>query len=132
MILFNKEALVQFNGVHVTDHNRSAFPNSPEFIKNDQRTATGKLRRDFIAIKNSYDMSWEDLPWFDDETVDGNMGAQSLINFITSNTGTFTLTVTNKDETETSYTVMFESFDWELTKRWGTDFYNISVSLVEV
>lgn len=131
-ITFAKDALIQFGGTYVTDHNRDGFPVKNEIIKNDIRTANGSLRRDHIAVKKEWSLNWTDLPWLDSETVDGYMGAQSIINFIDSNTGSWTMTITEKDLTTTAYTVMFTDYDWELTKRWGTDFYDISVSIAEV
>jgi hypothetical protein len=129
---FTRPALIQWNNNSLSDHNRSELDIDPNRIRNDMRTATGALRRYHIADKREFNWSWEMLPEDDSDTVDGFWGADSIIGFFNSTTGTFTLSLINEDNTETDYTVLFDDFSYTVVKRWDTYWYDIDVKLVEV
>lgn len=124
--------LITFNGNPVTDHNRSELDVGIEAIEEDRRMADGSLRRYYVARKRSFSMSWDMLPTEDSETVDGYWGGNSIETFYNLNTGSFTLGVTNKNETVTNYTVVFKDYSRNVQKRWDVHFWNISIRLEEV
>jgi hypothetical protein len=132
-----RTALVTFNGSAVTDHNRGEVGESVERIGGSTRTARGTLRRYHVADKHSFNISWDMLPGPDNKTVDGFWGADSIISFYNTTTGSFTLGMTTDvwDETEytvRTYTVVFSDFDYSIEKRWSRYFYSISLALEEV
>ena len=124
--------LITFGGNPVTDHNRSALDIGIEAIEESNRMADGTLRRYFVARKRTFNMSWDMLPTADADTADGYWGAASIENFYNATTGSFTLGVTNVDETVTNYTVMFNDFSKDIVKRWDIHFWDIDISLEEV
>lgn len=131
-LTFYRDALVRFNGNRVSDHNRSNVDRSPERIGNSVRTARGALRKNHVADKLSFSMSWATLPEKDDHTVDGFWGAESLIEFFNNTTGEFTLTLENSDGSSSIYTVVFTDFDYSVVHRFQKYYYDISLSVEEV
>ncbi len=132
MLVFPKDALLRFNGNRVSDHNRSPLEISTERIGRQVRTVNGTLRKYHVADKKTFSVSWEMLPHMDSKTVDGFWGANSLRDFFNSTTGEFTLTIENFDGTEINYTVVFTDFSRTLNKRWGANYYDVSLTMEQV
>jgi hypothetical protein len=65
----------------VTEHNRSALELSTERIERVVRTSNGTLRKNHIADKKKFQLSWEMLPSYRTLTVDGGWGAEDLRSF---------------------------------------------------
>ena len=68
----------------VTEHNRSALELSTERIEKVVRTSNGTLRKNHIADKRKFQLSWDMLPSYRTLTVDGGWGAEDLKNFYES------------------------------------------------
>jgi len=70
-----KDSLIYVKGVgateytKLTDHNRSALGVNMEEISNSQRTANGTMRKNVIAQKHRFDLSWKDVPNMSQYTV---------------------------------------------------------------
>ena len=117
----------------LSDHNRSELAISPERIENRRRMADGTMRTFFVAQKRTFKTSWEDLPRDDNQTADGFMGTNSIVNFYNAHKGSFEIVLTRADNSTETVLVMFDSFDYKLSKRSTyTELYNIEMSLVEV
>jgi len=131
----------------VTEHNRAPLSLNVERIESGQRMSNGTLRKYFVADKLNINVSWEMLPSFRNETVDGGWGAEDLKNFYESaaGRGAFRIklnpTVFDKDLVEQSdgaladdytYTVMFASCDFTLLKRGLQPFWSVNISLEQV
>ena len=71
----------------VTEHNRSPLEIGIERIEMSTRTSNGTLRKNHIADKRSFSMSWEMLPSYRSLTVDGGWGAEDLREFYLSDDG---------------------------------------------
>lgn len=117
----------------LSDHNRSELSITPERLENKKRMADGTLRTYVVATKRNFKTSWEWLPRDNNQTVDGFLGGKEIVQWYFDKLGSFEIVLTNgKNETETVL-VMFDSFDWKITKRSKyTDFYDIDMSLSEV
>lgn len=131
----------------VTEHNRSPLSLSTERIDKFTRMANGSARKYFVADKLNLSVSWEMIPSFRNETVDGGWGAEDLKNFYESAAGRekfrikLNPTVFSTDLVEQSdgalvddytYWVMFSSADFTLIKRGLQPFWSVNISLVEV
>jgi len=131
----------------VTEHNRAPLSLNTERIESGQRMSNGTLRKYFVADKLNINVSWEMIPSFRNETVDGGWGAEDLKNFYESaaGRGAFRIklnpTVFDKDLVEQSdgaladdytYTVMFASCDFTLLKRGLQPFWSVNISLEQV
>ena len=77
----------------VTEHNRSPLEISIERIEAITRTSNGTLRKNHIADKRSFSVSWEMLPSYRDLTVDGGWGAEDLRQFYLSDDGKKTFNI---------------------------------------
>ena len=131
----------------VTEHNRSPLSFNVERIDKFTRMANGAARKYFIADKLNISASWEMIPSFRNQTVDGGWGAEDLKNFYESaaGRGAFSIklnpTVFSTDLVEQSggalvddytYSVMFSSADFTLIKRGLQPFWSVNISLVQV
>jgi hypothetical protein len=117
----------------LSDHNRSAINVTMDRIENRKRMADGTMRTFVVATKRQWKASWEDLPRDNNQTADGFWGAISLIDFYQSTLGSFELVITDGTNATETAVVMFDSFDFKLSKRsLYTDFYDIDLSVVEV
>lgn len=126
-------SLMKFGVNRITDHKRSPIDIDYKRIEFRKRMVNGRLRRLLVAEKRTFKVSWEDLPKNDNQTVDGFWGALSLINFYETNEQGFDLTITKGDNSTEIIPVMFESFNYTITKRSGyTDLYNINMTLEEI
>ena len=131
----------------VTEHNRAPLSLNTERIESGQRMSNGTLRKYFVADKLNVNVSWEMIPSFRNETVDGGWGAEDLKNFYESaaGRGAFRIklnpTVFSTDLVEQSdgaladdytYTVMFTSCDFTVVKRGLQPFWSVNISLEQV
>ena len=131
----------------VTEHNRAPLSINTERIETGQRMANGTMRKYFIADKLNLSVSWEMIPSFRNETVDGGWGAEDIKSFYESaaGRGPFRIklnpTVFSTDLVEQSggaleddytYTVMFTSCDFTLLKRGLQPYWSVNISLEQV
>lgn len=117
---------------NVTDHNRAEMGISFERIENMQRMINGTMRKYVIADKREFSTSWDMVPGPSNYTVDGFAGADAMEAFYLAQLGAFNMELTYSTTTLQTVSVMFSSFSRTLQKRGKYDFYNVSVSLVEV
>jgi hypothetical protein len=126
-------SIMKFNGTRVTDHNRQGFSITPEKIEFKKRMANGTLRKFVVDEKRRFKAVWKSLPKLDEQTADGFMGAESIIDFYNSNIGAFNLTVTYGDNSTEVISVMFQDISYRITNRSiYTDLYEIDLSMEEV
>ena len=131
----------------VTEQNRAPLSLNVERIESGQRMSNGTLRKYFIADKLNISASWEMIPSFRNETVDGGWGAEDLKAFYESaaGRGAFRIklnpTVFSTELIEQSdgaladdytYTVMFTSCDFTVVKRGLQPFWSVNISLEQV
>ena len=125
----------------VTEHNRSPLEISIERIEMSTRTSNGTLRKNHIADKRSFSMSWEMLPSYRDLTVDGGWGAEDLREFYLSDDGkkTFNIRInlakTGSDQSSSgyeSYTVSFSNCSFSVLKRGLQPHWSVSLTMDEV
>lgn len=125
----------------ITDHNRSEFAVDSNRIERTTRMANGTLRKFFIADKKNFSVSWDLVPSYRTETVDGYWGAEDLRTFYSSDEGkgTFDIRI-NFAKNGTSqvlsgyeqYTVSITGCSFNLVKRGIQAHWNISLSMEEV
>ena len=125
----------------VTEHNRSALELSTERIEKVVRTSNGTLRKNHIADKKKFQLSWEMLPSYRTLTVDGGWGAEDLRSFYFGDEGKqsfnirINLAKTGTDQSSSgfeSYTVIISSCNFTVVKRGLQPHWNVSLSLDEV
>lgn len=127
-----RPAYVRFNGNNLSDHNRSDVSVELDRIEQRTRVASGRMRKFYVADKHSFGLSWSDLPETAAKTIDGKWGASEIISFYHSTPGEFTLGLVQSNGTLKTYTVVFTDFSANPVKRWGTYYYDLSLSLEEV
>jgi hypothetical protein len=125
----------------ITDHNRSEFSVDSNRIERTTRMANGSLRKFFIADKKSFSLSWELVPSYRTETVDGYWGAEDLRTFYASDEGkgTFNIRINFAKDGSSQvssgyeqYTVSIKDCSFTLVKRGIQAHWNISLSMEEV
>ena len=125
----------------VTEHNRSALELSTERIERIVRTSNGTLRKNHIADKKKFQLSWEMLPSYRTLTVDGGWGAEDLRSFYFGDEGKqsfnirINLAKAGTDQSSSgyeSYTVIISSCNFTVVKRGLQPHWNVSLSLDEV
>lgn len=125
----------------VTEHNRSALELGTERIEKIVRTSNGTLRKNYVADKRKFQLSWEMLPAYRTLTVDGGWGAEDLRTFYFGDEGkqSFNIRVnlakTGSDQSSTgyeSYTVIISSCNFTVVKRGLQPHFNVSLTLDEV
>lgn len=125
----------------VTEHNRSALEVSTERIERVVRTSNGTLRKNHIADKRQFQISWDMLPSYRTLTIDGGWGAEDLRSFYFGDEGKqsfnirINLAKTGSDQSVTgfeSYTVIISSCNFTVVKRGLQPHWNVSLSLDEV
>ena len=125
----------------VTEHNRSALEIGTERIEKIVRTSNGTLRKNHIADKRQFQLSWEMLPAYRTLTVDGAWGAEDLRSFYFGDEGkqSFNIRVnlakTGSDQSSSgyeSYTVIISSCNFTVVKRGLQPHFNVSLTLDEV
>jgi hypothetical protein len=126
-------AAIEINRRFLTDHNRSELSIQNDRLANDVRTQFGELRRYFKADKKTFSVSWDMLTHDAESTVDGNLGAEDMIEFFESITGVADLTIYYDFGDEKEYKVVITSFSATLKKRWNPyRFYDVSLTMEEV
>lgn len=124
---------IEINGNFLTDHNRSELSIDNDRMVNDVRTQFGELRRYYRADKKKFSVSWDMLPQGFEDTVDGNLGAEDMIELFESITGAADLVIYYDFGDEKSYKVVVTSFSATLRKRWNPyRFYQVSLEMEEV
>jgi hypothetical protein len=125
----------------VTEHNRSPLEIGIERIEMSTRTSNGTLRKNHIADKRSFSMSWEMLPSYRSLTVDGGWGAEDLREFYLSDDGkkTFNIRInlakTGSDQSSSgyeSYTVSISECSFSVVKRGTQPHWNVSLTMDEI
>jgi hypothetical protein len=125
----------------VTEHNRSALELSTERIERVVRTSNGTLRKNHIADKKKFQLSWEMLPSYRTLTVDGGWGAEDLRSFYFGDEGKqsfnirINLAKAGTDQSSSgfeAYTVIISSCNFTVVKRGLQPHWNVSLSLDEV
>jgi hypothetical protein len=125
----------------VTEHNRSALDLGTERIEKIVRTSNGTLRKNHIADKRQFQISWDMLPSYRTLTIDGGWGAEDLRSFYFGDEGKqsfnirINLAKTGSDQSVTgfeSYTVVISSCNFTVVKRGLQPHWNVSLSLDEV
>ena len=131
----------------LTEHNRQPLSINTERIESSKRMANGTIRKYFIADKLILDVSWEMIPSFRNETVDGACGAEDIKNFYESTAGRgafrikinptiFSPTLVEDEDGALSddytYTMVFTSCDFTVLKRGLQTFWSVNISLEEV
>ncbi len=125
----------------VTEHNRSALELGTERIEKIVRTSNGTLRKNHIADKRQFQLSWEMLPAYLSLTVDGGWGAEDLRTFYFGDEGkqSFNIRVNlakeGSDQSSAgyeSYTVIISSCNFTIVKRGLQPHFNVSLTLDEV
>jgi hypothetical protein len=125
----------------VTEHNRSALEINTERIERIVRTSNGTLRKNHIADKKQFQISWDMLPSYRTLTVDGGWGAEDLRSFYFGDEGKqsfnikINLAKTGLDQSSEgfeSYAVVISSCNFTVVKRGLQPHWNVSLSLDEV
>jgi hypothetical protein len=125
----------------VTEHNRSALDLGTERIEKIVRTSNGTLRKNHIADKRKFQLSWDMLPSYRSLTVDGGWGAEDLRSFYFGDEGKqsfnikINLAKTGTDQSSSgfeAYTVIISSCNFSVVKRGLQPHWNVSLSLDEV
>lgn len=116
----------------VSEHNRSEFNIGNNRIEQQQRMANGTMRKYFVADKKTFNLSWQMLPSFRNETVDGAWGAEDLKLFYESLAGQGSFEIKVKTNTELTYTVIFTSCDFSVAKRGIQPYWSVSLSMEQV
>ena len=125
----------------VTEHNRSPIDLNVERIERVVRTSNGTLRKNHIADKRSFSMSWDMLPSYRTLTVDGGWGAEDLRQFYLSADGkkTFNIRInlakTGSDQSSSGfepYTVSLSNCNFTVVKRGLQPHWNVSLTMDEV
>jgi len=129
----------------VTEHNRSPISLNTNRIEQSTRMANGTTRKYFVADKINIAASWEMVPSFRNETVDGAWGAEDLKAFYESAAGqgafriklnptvfSPSLITDGALSDDYTYTVMITSCDFTLAKRGIQPFWSIDISMEQV
>lgn len=116
----------------VTEHNRADFSMANNRIEQQQRMANGAMRKYFIADKKAFSLSWDMLPSFRNETVDGAWAAEDLKTFYESSAGQGAFDIKIKTNSEIIYTVVFTGCDFSISKRGVQPYWNVSLSMEQV
>jgi hypothetical protein len=125
----------------VTEHNRSALDLGTERIEKVVRTSNGTLRKNHIADKRKFQLSWDMLPSYRTLTIDGGWGAEDLRSFYFGDEGKqsfnirINLAKAGTDQSSSgfeSYTVIISSCNFTVVKRGLQPHWNVSLSLDEV
>jgi hypothetical protein len=143
----SQSSATQLRFRRLTEHNRQPLSINTERIESSQRMANGTLRKYFIADKLILDVSWEMIPSFRNETVDGGWGAEDIKNFYESSAGrgafrvkinptVFSTSLVEESDGALSddytYTMVFTSCDFTVLKRGLQTFWSVNISLEQV
>ena len=126
------DSIITLDGLALTEHNRKPLSVDYEHINRSERTVEGFMRRQHVASKRTFSLSWEMLPHSSAYTVDRKSGAKELIAFFLARMTTSMTMVLDNAGVNENITVLIESFDYEVVKRYENEFWNLSLSLIEV
>jgi hypothetical protein len=153
---WTNNTIMTWNSNKITDHGRQPLNMSTERIGTDKRMADGTLRRQHVAVKRSWTVSWENIPSTNEiltgyKTVDGGWSGEQMEAFYHTTPGVFRMVLRRgsasglsvptgastlgppfEDDNFYGVNVMFTEFSKEVTKRGTVDFWNINVTLEEV
>lgn len=133
MTTLPRGSALTINSVQWTEHGRDSLSVNQQRIERSQRMVGGTLRKNYVTDKATISASWTDV--FSTGVFDGKLGAKGMKDFYESSTGrgAFSVVVAY-DGSETSYTMVFTSFSYQVSKRSGAgfDFVNVSIELEEV
>lgn len=137
---FNTPSAINNGRLTLTDHSRSPFSIDYDRIEKASRMADGTLRKYLVSQKRSFSCSWSMLPTIDSMVVDANANAERMKTFYEMNSGLpmgMTLFSHRNSTSNNSYTeyykVFWESFDYEIVKRYKDfDYWDISASFTEI
>lgn len=130
---FQKPAAIEIDSEFITDHNRSDIVVGNSRLVTDVRTQFGDLRRYYKADKKIFEVSWTMIPQNFEHTVDGNLGAEDMIEFFERKTGVCKLKIYYEFGEELEYNVVITEFSSTLRKRWDPyRFYDCSLTMEEV
>lgn len=116
-----------------SEHGRDDLDVDFEEIATSTRMANGRLRKQYVATKRSWSTSWTKIPAPDSATLDKQRGGAAIEQFYLNTPGEFQLTIRNSNsEYNGIFTVVFDSFDKTHVMRGKHDFWDISITLVEV
>ena len=148
--------IMTWNNNKISDHGRKPLNMSTERIGTDKRMADGTLRRQHIAVKRTWSVSWENLPSTNEvingyKTADGGWSGEEMEMFYQTTPGAFRMVLRRgsasglavptdastfgpnyEDDNFYGVNVMLTEFSKEVTKRGIVDFWNINVTLEEV
>lgn len=103
-------------------------------IVKEHRLASGILKRDLIAHKRTFTLTWTMLAAADDDVADGGIGADSLETFVMV-VGGLTFRRPNVDGTTTDYSVFVTASGFKKTmtlkRANGKQYYDVSMILEE-
>lgn len=103
-------------------------------IVKEHRLASGTLKRDLIAHKRTFTLTWKTLAAADDDVADGGFGADSL-EALAMVVGGLTFRRPNVDGTTTDYGVFVTPGDFKQTmalkRANGKQYYDVSMILEE-
>jgi hypothetical protein len=125
----------------VTEHNRSDIAIAIDRIEKVTRTSNGTLRKNYVADKIKFSLSWSMLPSYRTLTVDGAWGAEDLRTFYLSDEGKdafkirINLAKNGSDQTSSGYeeyNVVFGGCNFSVVKRGLQPHWNVSIELEEV
>jgi len=125
----------------VTEHNRSDIAIAIDRIEKVTRTSNGTLRKNYVADKRKFSLSWSMLPSYRTLTVDGAWGAEDLRTFYLSDEGKdafkirINLAKNGSDQTSSGYeeyNVVFGGCNFSVVKRGLQPHWNVSIELEEV
>lgn len=125
---FNGDALLALDGVELSEHNRSPLSVDFEQLNRSNRTVEGFMRRQHIATKRTFSVSWTDLPDRQAHTVDRRAGGADLIELLESVVNKPVRLVANGEGVD----VLVENYDYEITARRSYQFWDVSLTLVEI
>ena len=140
--------------LYLTDDGRGEVGVSPQRIENKQRMLNGRMRSYYVADKNTFSTSWENMPSRKTATPrvgdnlptqitsDGFGAGQDIKSWYETHTGDFWMmlvydasatggTASGTNQVEL-YNVFFDSFNYSIVKRGQyNDLWSVSISLVE-
>lgn len=156
MANWTTNTIMLWNGNKITDHGRAPLAEQIERIGSDKRMRDGTLRRQYIAVKRTWNVSWENIPSTNSvvgayKTADGGYAGEDIEAFYRATTGKFRLVLKRgsaiglstpsgattagvpfSDANFYGVDVMFTDFSKEVTKRGKSDFWNITLTMEEV
>lgn len=140
-LILPKGSLIRLDGIDLSEHNRSSASIGYKSIGTSNITILGRTRKQQITMKRTLTVSWERLPALDSQTVDGKAGRNTIndnfpeIYWNSFNSTTIEVSYYEVDSDNAQVYVTFnaflDSYSDELLKRFDSQLWNVSLSLVE-